>query len=331
MDEPATNDAKTSPPTVFATRRMIAGFLLIAVIIAVAAIVLATSNTVASAVVSPQDCGGKVLSYLNANAVTSGTSAGLGSVTEKSGVYLITVRYQGRSIPVYTTKDCTLLFLNSIQLAGNPSTAAQPQPPAEPVKSASPVVDLYVMAFCPYGTQAESAMQPVVNLLGGKANISVRYIATIQGTNAASVSSLHGPSEAMEDLRQICVKRDYPQQFWPYVGAFDENCYPDVQNQTLLDTCRASTMQSLGIDVQAIETCARSADVLALLKADEALTNAYSVQASPTLIINGQVYNGDRTPEAYKEAICSSFTTPPAECSVTLSTQSATASSGGCG
>jgi hypothetical protein len=54
------------------------------------------------------------------------------------------------------------------------------------------------------------------------------------------------------------------------------------------------------------------------------------VQSSPTLIINGQVYTGARTPEAYKEAVCSHFDTPPAECGTTLSSQAAT-SSGGCG
>ena len=58
------------------------------------------------------------------------------------------------------------------------------------------------MSFCPYGTQAETAMLPVVNLLGAKATITVQYIANVSGTTAASVVSLHGPSEAMEDLRQ---------------------------------------------------------------------------------------------------------------------------------
>lgn len=330
MDEPPINKGETSSPSVFASRSMIAGLLLIIVIIAVAAIFFATTNTGPSPVVSPQDCGKTVLAYINANAVTAGTSAELGTVTEESGVYQITVQYQGRTIPLYATKDCTLLFPNSIQLTGNQSTAAQPQPAVAPVKSPSPVVNLFVMAFCPYGTMAESAMQPVVNLLGAKANISVRYIASVQGTTVASVSSLHGPSEAMEDLRQLCIRRDYPQQFWPYLSAFDRDCYPNVQNETRLDACRMSTMQALGIDAQRIETCANSANALALLKADETLTNTYNVQASPTVIINGQPYNGDRTPEAYKEAICSSFTTAPAECSVNLSTTAGT-STGGCG
>ena len=327
MDKPPKNKGETS---LLAGRGMIAGLLVIIVILAAAAIFFATTSTGSITAVPAQTCAQDVVSYLNANFVQAGTSAALGTVSEKNGIYLINVQYQGRIIPLYATRDCTLLFPNMIDLTANVSAATPTQPAAAMAKTASPEADLYVMSFCPYGTQAETAMQPVVNLLGAKANITVRYIASVQGTTASSVSSLHGPGEAMEDLRQLCINQLYPQQLWPYLAAFDANCYPNVQNATLLDACRVSTMQALGIDPQAIETCATSPATLELLSADETLTNTNGVQASPTLIINGQVYNGARTPEAYKEAICSAFTTPPAECSVNLSA-TGTAVTGGCG
>jgi len=224
------------------------------------------------------------------------------------------------------------IFLATTPPAASPAAppAAPSQTPAATVKSASPVVELFVMSFCPFGTQAETAMEPVVNLLGSEAQISVRYIATVQGTTADSVSSLHGPAEAQEDLRQLCINKYYPGQFWPYLTAFIQNCYPKVQNATLLGACQGSTMQALGIDTQKIGTCATGGEGLGLLSADEQASSQYGVQASPTLIINGQPYDGDRTPEAYKEAICSHFETPPAECSVNLSAQAVT-STGGCG
>ncbi len=218
----------------------------------------------------------------------------------------------------------------AVLVATVPPTAA-PAPAVQPatttVQSSIPDVELFVMSFCPFGTQAETAMEPVVNLLGPKADITVRYITSIQGT---TVSSLHGPAEAAEDLRQICIHEYYPGQFWPYLTAFIQNCYPEVQNATLLAACQANTMQALGIDSGKIGTCASGSDGLGLLTLDEQATAQYGVQASPTLIIDGQVYNGDRTPEAYKEAICSAFATPPAECATNLSTQTTT-STGGCG
>jgi len=327
--KPPAKEAITSPSQVFANRGIIAGLLLIAVIISLVAIITATGNPAASPAVPPETCGTNVLSFVNANLVEAGSTAELGNVTEKSGIYKIMVRYQGNDIPLFTTMDCTLLFLNSINLTGNQSSEAQPQPTAAPVKSASPVVDLYVMAFCPYGTQAETAMQPVVNLLGTKANITVRYIASVGGTTAASVSSLHGPYEAAEDLQQLCIVKEYPQKFWPYLTAFNQDCYPIWQNATQLDACRNKTMQALGINAQKIETCANGSTGLGLLKVDETLSNANNARASPTVIINGQEYSGSRTPDAYKQAICAYFETAPAECNVSLST-TGTAATGGC-
>ena len=332
MDRKKPSGDKLTTPfsSVFGSRGMLAGLVLIAVIIFLVAIILTANNPGSSPALSSQDCGKNVISYVNTNLVEAGSSAVLGTVTEKNGLYQIMVQYQGVSIPLYATKDCTLMFQNPIDLKGTAGTPAQTTPAVTPVASASPAVDLYVMAFCPYGTQAESAMQPVVDLMGTKARITVRYIASVQGTTVGTVSSLHGPSEAIEDLRQLCIARDAPQKLWPYLTAFNRDCYPNWQNATLLDACRMKTLQGLGINAQGIETCANGAAGLGLLSADENLSNANNVQASPTLIINGQIYNGARTPEAYKQAICAHFDTAPAECSVNLST-TGTAATGGCG
>ena len=75
------------------------------------------------------------------------------------------------------------------------------------MKSARPSVELFVMSFCPYGVQAENAMGPVVDLLGSKADIKIRFIATVNGATPDTVRSLHGLSEAKEDLRQLCIMR----------------------------------------------------------------------------------------------------------------------------
>jgi glutaredoxin len=187
------------------------------------------------------------------------------------------------------------------------------------------------MAFCPYGTQAESAMKPVAALLGSKADIRVRYITTTTGTTVASVQSLHGMPEAKEDLRQICILKKNPEKFWEYIGQFNDACYPQSQNAALLDACWRNVTLAVGIDVKSIETCSSGEEGLALLKADEALSNKDGASASPTLVINGQEYRGSRTPDAYKQAICDRFVTAPAECSTILPPVAGTAVSGGCG
>ena len=325
---------KSTFSTLLSSKGMMAGLIVIAVIISVFAVILATSNPGASAAVPPQDCGTAVMSYMNANLVQANSTAQFVSVTEKNGVYAVSARYQGRNITIYATKDCSLLFTSSYNMKGGttptPTSSPTPTPVPEPVKSARPSTELFVMSFCPFGVQAETAMEPVVRLLGTKADITVRYIASVQGTTLDTVKSLHGLTEAKEDLRQLCIAKYYPAQLWPYLLDFNANCYALSKNATALDACVAAASQKAKIDNQKIETCASGSEGLALLKADEAITTANKVTGSPTLIINGQRYSGARTPDGYKQGICTRFNTPPAECSVNLSAQAA-AATGSCG
>ncbi|MGA2918775.1 DsbA family protein [Methanoregula sp.] len=277
--------------------------------------------------VTPSACGDKVLQFVNANLVQPGTSASLVSVSNTGGIYAFTLRYQSQNTTVFTTGDCTNLFVNPINMSAPAAPPVQQQPPK---KSSRPEADLYVMAFCPYGTQAETAMGPVEDLLGSKADIRIRYITTISGNTTDSVQSLHGKAEAQEDLRQVCINQDYPGQLWNYVKLFDEQCYPQRGNETAFEACQQNVTSALNMDAAKITSCATGSDGLALLKADEMDAGANGISGSPTLLVNGVEYSGARTPEAYKEAICNSFDTAPSECTTTLSNATTTNSGGGC-
>jgi glutaredoxin len=287
----------------------------------------------AGAVVPAQTCAEKTLGFINSNLVSPGTSATLVSVTESRGLYEMKINYLGREMPLYTTRDCSSLFTSSINMnapAGGSGTSTV-QPAVAPIKTERPVVDLYVMAFCPYGTQAENVMKPVVALLGSKADIRVRYITTTTGTTVASVQSLHGSTEVLEDLHQICILNKNPEQFWEYLTRFNEACYPQYLYPDRLNACRDNVTASIGIDARSIETCVGREEGFTLLQADEALSNKDGAFSSPTLIINGQEYRGTRTPDGCKQAVCDRFVTPPAECSTTLPALTGTPVSGGCG
>jgi hypothetical protein len=280
-------------------------------------------------VVPPATCGEKVMKYVNDNLVQPGTSATLISINESRGLYALESRYQSQAITIYATKDCRLLFTNTIDMNATLAKSPQAQPPK---KTARPVADLFVMAFCPYGTQAETVMRPVVDLLGPTADIRVRYITTTNGTTAGDVISLHGPAEAREDLRQLCILKATPARYWDYLKLFNDQCYPVWQNTSALDSCRKNITAALGIDLTKTESCATGSTGLSLLNADENDATTYGVTGSPTLIINGVEYAGSRTPEGYKEAICNSFDTPPAACNTTLSSSPASSgAAGACG
>lgn len=273
----------------------------------------------------------KCIDYINNNLVQPGTTASAISSQDLGTVYRIITSYRGQQVPVYITKDGSLLFLSGVNTSQQIQQEAQPQQAFDAPDKEKPEVNLFVMSFCPYGVQAENSMKEVVDLLGIKADIKVHFIANVQGDTVESVQSLHGINEAKEDLRQACIQKYYDQKtFWSYLVEINKNCYPNYRDTSKLEECWKNAAQKLGIDVSKIENCAYGSEGLGLLKADEELTEQYSVTGSPTLIINGAKYSGSRTSEAFKQAICSGFITQPKECSQSLGNSTSTTATGGC-
>ncbi|MDO9036475.1 MAG: DsbA family protein [Methanoregula sp.] len=321
--ETGTGGSASPPPRAFFLGTKALAILACTVIVLVAFLVAVSGMAppAGTTALSSLACGEKTLQYINANLVSPGTTATLAGVRENRSVYMVTISYSSQKTTVYATKDCNLLFTNAIDMSAPVSPASSQQ---EVNKSARPVVDLYAMSYCPYGTQTETAMKPVVDLLGTDADFRVRYITSVTGTTPASVQSLHGAAEVQEDLRQVCINQLYPKQFWNYLQHFDDQCYPVAGNSAALAACVRNVTATLGMDSPSIAACAAGNETVSILAADETAAVAAGAYGSPTIIINGVTYSGARNPEAYKEAICNSFTTPPAACSTALASASNT-------
>lgn len=324
-------DEKTANPTPKANKNiwryttialMVIVILLIAVFLWNPAETKITGSVLATAELNT--IANKTVDYLNKNIIRTGSFASLDSVSEVSGILNITVLYQGRKIPIYATKDGKFLILSTpLDMTQPLPTAEEEEQPQEIPKTDKPEVQLFVMSFCPYGIQAENAMKPVVDLLGDKANIKVHFIANVGGTTPDSIQSLHGAVEAQEDLRQVCIMKYYDQKtFWSYLMTINANCSSKYRDATAYDQCWKDAATKADIDVSKIDTCSKSSEGVELLKADDELSSSKGITGSPTLLINGVRYSGARTPDAFKEAICSAFTNPPSECSQQLSTTS---------
>ncbi len=275
--------------------------------------------------------GQNAIDFINNNLVDGTDKATLVSIDEEAGLFKVTTSYKGQNIPVYVTRDGKYLFVSQ------PLDMSQKLPKPEQNTRAfdapdtdKPNVELYVMSFCPFGVQAENTMKPVYDLLKNKANFKIRFIANVNGDDYKSVDSLHGPTEALEDLRQICIMKYYSSDvFWNYIMEVNKNCYPKYRDEKALDECWREAAKKFNIDDKKIDDCSKSKEALDLLKVDEQLTAKFGVRGSPTLIINGATYNGARTPEAFKQAICSGFKNPPSECNTVLS-EGTVSTSGSC-
>lgn len=140
-----------------------------------------------------------------------------------------------------------------------------------------------------------------------------------------SWESLHGSQELNQNVREICAyKQGDNDKWWKFVGLVNANC--SAQNA---DTCWKEQASAAGYDTAKLTACEKS-EANTLLNSELAESTKYKASGSPTVLINGTLYNGGRAPEDYKQAICSAFNNPPEECKTVLGSASAETAAGGC-
>ncbi|PKP58460.1 MAG: hypothetical protein CVT89_02795 [Candidatus Altiarchaeales archaeon HGW-Altiarchaeales-2] len=175
-----------------------------------------------------------------------------------------------------------------------------------------PEVEVFVMAYCPYGTQIEKGIIPVHELLKDKANISIRFVQY----------TMHGKTEVDENTRQYCIQKEQPDKYWGYLACFLEKG----------DSANCSN--KLNIDKNKLQSCINEADKNFNISSDlasgaqypryrvnEDIALKYGVGGSPTVVINGAQVGANRDSESLKNAICNAFPQKkrPVECNQTLS------------
>jgi glutaredoxin len=289
---------------------------------------------------SSNDVGKKVIDFINNNLVQPGTSASLVSVKDMGSYYEIITSYQGQQIPVYATKDGKILFLQAIEMTETQKTQTQTttqQQTQDIPKRDVPDVKVFIMSYCPYGIQAVKALLPVMKLLDGKANITINYVDYI----------MHGEKEVYENLRQYCIQKEQRDKFYDYMLCFVQSGdYQKCLNEAKVDVnklnvCMNETDQKYNVTKYYQDRSTWLSGAYPLFLVEKDLNDKYGVQGSPTIIINDKEVSLSRSPEAFKQAICQAFTTPPTECNQKLSTETASpgigpltggsSSSGSCG
>jgi len=300
----------------------------------------ACTKTSTEVTLSIEEAKVKALAFINTNLMQEGQEVSVKEVVEDSGMYKVVVNMpNGQEIESFISKDGKKFFPQVMDIeeteakaveAGN-QAANQPKTVADVPKAEIAKAELFVMSFCPYGVVAEKAMAPVVDLLGDKADINIRFIASIEGDDIKKVRSLHGPIEGIENARQLCVEKNYGKEtLWEYVNEINEKCYPIYRNgDDVYKTCWQTAAKNAGVNIAKIDKCVETEGPDLIRKEDDA-AKGYGVTGSPSLIINGEKINAARNPEGFKTAICNGFDNPPAECSESLSEDGGQAS-GDCG
>jgi len=142
-------------------------------------------------------------------------------------------------------------------------------------------LELFVMSLCPYGNLAETVLLPWLKAHPGNVSLSLQYIAENDGSG---FQSLHGPNEVSEDMRQLAILNLYPARLNDYLACRSAN-YTDPNGWS-------SCFTNLSLDPDEISQLAQSSQIADSLRTSLTRANNLGVQASPTLYLNGNVYNG---------------------------------------
>lgn len=296
--------------------------------VAVILIVLAVANFNPSGLLgtsgkrlTPDEAKAKAEDFINKNLV-QGTTASISSVEDyNDSLYRLKVKVGDTDIDSYMTKDGVQFFpqaMNIDEAASGTGTAAAQTPvaAANVVKADKPEVELFVMSHCPYGTQTEKGIVPVMETLKDKANIKIKFVNYI----------MHGDVEKNDNLVQYCIDKEDHGKYNAFLKCF------------LKDGNSGACMTSTGVNVNKVNSCISATDKqfkvtevfndkskwpngsFPPFAIHEAENTKYGVQGSPTLVINGQQVESERSPAGLLATICAAFNNKPAECDTKLDT-----------
>ncbi len=264
--------------------------------------------------------------FINDKLLTPGSkqTATITDIKEENGLYKMAVNVGGKEIDSYMTKDGKKFFPQAIDIVAADTTKEiadkKEQNPASvkvDKKSDKPVVDLFVMARCPYGTQIEKGILPVAELLGNKIDFNVKFCDY----------SMHGKDEIDDQLIQYCIEKDNPDKFVNYLKCFlekkdnSEQCIKDNGlNKTKIDSCVANSDKKFKIteDYNNKETWKGNFPSFNIYKDDNI---KYGIKGSPGLVINGENMRTGRSSAELLDVICSAFNNKPKECDTELSSE----------
>ncbi len=264
--------------------------------------------------------------FINNNLMQPGSTVSIKEVIEDNGMYKVTVNLPNdQEIVSYMTKDGKKFFPQVMDIEPKTEEAAaddtqakkQTPPPTNAPKQEKPNVELFVMSHCPYGTQIEKGILPVLDTLGDKIDFELKFCDYI----------MHGKKEIDEQLVQYCVQKEEPNKFSDYLTCFLEegngdDCLTKTKiNTGKIDSCVASTDKTYNVskNFEDKSTYKGRFPTFDVYKEDN---EKYGVGGSPTLVINGATIRSGRDSATLLASICSGFENPPAECNEELSSAS---------
>ncbi len=290
------------------------------IVLAIVLIILLVNGNAFSTSIGKAKAGQSVVDFLNSQ---TGGGVELVEITSDGEFYQVMVSYQGQNIPLSVTKDGKYLAQLTL-LESNPedTTPTQPQAAENLPQTDKPVVEAFVMSHCPYGTQIEKGLIPVVELLGDKINFEVKFV----------YYAMHGETEVREELNQYCIQTEQNDKYLSYLKCFlgegdGEACLDETGiDKTKLKTCTDATDKKYSVIANLNDQSSWLSGRYPLFDVYKEDNEKYGVGGSPTLIVNGVEANSGRDSVSLLATVCNAFTDDarPAECDSDIDASSPT-------
>ncbi len=280
--------------------------------------------------IGPDVASSKAIDYINTQLLKGAANAELQEVNELDQLYKMKISIRGQEFSSYITKDGRYLFPQGIDLKekemglNGKSTDSAPTTPtgkatadcSETPKKAKPELEVFVMSHCPYGTQVEKGLLPVLKLLKDKISFKLRFV----------YYAMHGDVEVNEELRQYCIQKEQEDKLLDYLECFlndgnSESCLTSTKiDLAKLESCVASADKEFEVSKNLNDQSSWLSGRFPLVNIDKALNEKYGIRGSPSLVINGKKLNSGRDSASLLAAICCAFDEKPPECEEALST-----------
>ena len=278
--------------------------------------------------ISVEEAKAKASKFISENLVQPGTPVDIKSVTEENGLYKIDLNVGGQDISAYMTRDGKKFFPSVMEMeAAKESSEGENGAEQKDIPRADvPDVKLFVMSYCPYGTQIEKGILPVLDVLGDKIKFDLKFVDY----------AMHDKKEMDENTRQYCIQKNEPAKLNSYMKCFlkkgqgtEEACLGEAgANSAQVASCVKAADAEFKITENYNNKSTWNSGQYPPYNIDKEENEKYGVQGSPTLVINETEAKSGRDSASLLKTICGAFNNPPEECNAQLSSASPAAGFG---
>jgi hypothetical protein len=172
-----------------------------------------------------------------------------------------------------------------------------------PVEAPAPVaLELSLMSKCPFAWELLHAALPILDAVGDRAELRLRFIGT---RTEHGFKSLHGADELHGDRLLACAQEiGGPRRLVPFLGCMGRSF------ERIPEGFQACAEEAR-IDVDALSQCALGARGNELVSASFEEVERRGITASPTLLVEGKPYDGGRSTTFLTGAVCEAMKAAP--------------------